>query len=1420
MEAGAGKLGSLSITGISQLELGGLELVGADGAELISLDELLIDINPWALIRDRLSINALTVSGLGLDIEVDEDGVNSLTKIFIGDDSADSEQSGLEIVVNEIEVAGATIRYRELASGDDEPVEHMIELGLVAAVHVLDGVTQIPELSGQATIDGNQANFVASIYSSPVETGAQLDLSGLGSRVVGSGSYSPAINGEESWSLSLSEVELDLEALGELAEVPLVGNVVATLAGAQDSGVAAFDGNLLHGTGELTVAAEMSSNSNTLSFVPRGLDLTAISPILTEPLVLSGEVRLNSDSLAGMLSPEIDIDLEDSIIWGLEIPSASLVGSFDGEELIIDELRVVSPITSLSASGVLSDSGAELNMELTDANLRRLNQFGVYGLGGFAAANGHLFVSLEEEGVEVDWDGSVNVSNFSNPSARFSSLTGPLSASMRGGDFTVSGESLVSNLNAGAAAVDLIELQWSVEKAESLEWSSTVSADSLSSGDFLVSWITGRVAGSGDSVHGRLDMTLINGLTQVWPSGTLRFDLRDTFRFTGSILGEANNEISLDLVSDRGFSEFELRELSVGLEDQPSWTTTGSAVIRRGGESLAIRGLELVSDRGGAVRLEATGSNNGPISANLHLAQFPLDWIEPWIDQSGYDGLISGDLSLGGRSDALRVEADLNAVDLNLPDTVTGLDCQLSLRTEGEVFGWSAEIIRGGNSLANLSGSLPIKLSMGGADVDWNGPLSLDGVLAPVSNAHWREGVPALVSLPEGRSSASISLEGTLREPLGEINAGLAWRLGSDNRQFRVDLGLGLEESQVSMVGGGRTGGIHLFDLRGSIGTALSDALASLAGDDVDFPSAAEWVDSFEIGLAPMGVSMDLLRGFAPLPESFEGLVSGSISVVGGASEPRAVIGVSLSDGSFGQAQIPSAVFSLVPTEDHYDLSMFSSVGLGSLIVTGSVPYGGLDTGGLELEIDGPELPLDILTGIVPNMQDVVGNISINGQVRGALSSPEPRVAVSIPRGALNMPNLGVAFSELRVDAVLTESGMDLTRFSGESEKIDEIGGDLFDSNGSFQGSLEYSYEGGLAGGFICDSLSLSETPKKTLRTTGHLSIEGPVDSANVVGEFVVDEGRYILTSSDWLTSSDVALSSSIVLHRAGTELTAVALDEPLFFDGWSMSLGVDLAQNTWVDVSMPLNDTFGSVTSAVSTVGLDGRLDGDLQVDYSPVTVSSNDDTGEVVRSGGLDVVGELLVIRGNTKVFGKDFAVDDGSVRFTGGGLSEPDLDISATHTNREYGDIVVDIAGQPRQMGLAFSSSDGWSDTDMASILLLGRPVSSLTQSEGGAGLNLVGTALGVMAGTASNLVQMSSMVDTIEVESEGESISSLSVGWDLGSDLFVTITKDYTAVAGDNISEITLEWLISKRIQAELSTGDRGQSSADLYMKWRF
>jgi hypothetical protein len=39
-------------------------------------------------------------------------------------------------------------------------------------------------------------------------------------------------------------------------------------------------------------------------------------------------------------------------------------------------------------------------------------------------------------------------------------------------------------------------------------------------------------------------------------------------------------------------------------------------------------------------------------------------------------------------------------------------------------------------------------------------------------------------------------------------------------------------------------------------------------------------------------------------------------------------------------------------------------------------------------------------------------------------------------------------------------------------------------------------------------------------------------------------------------------------------------------------------------------------------------------------------------------------------------------------------------------------------------------------------------------------------------------------------------------------------------GENITEITVDWTITRAWNAEFVTGDQGASSADLYWTWRF
>jgi autotransporter translocation and assembly factor TamB len=307
-----------------------------------------------------------------------------------------------------------------------------------------------------------------------------------------------------------------------------------------------------------------------------------------------------------------------------------------------------------------------------------------------------------------------------------------------------------------------------------------------------------------------------------------------------------------------------------------------------------------------------------------------------------------------------------------------------------------------------------------------------------------------------------------------------------------------------------------------------------------------------------------------------------------------------------------------------------------------------------------------------------------------------------------------------------------------------------------------------------------------------------------VEGRFQVNESKFVLSAQDWLSVDSLSLDPGIRLHRR-VDIVDASDPAPSLWSGWKYGLDVDLGQNTWVDAEVPLTDTYGVIASRVSTVGLMGRLDGSLRAES---------------QGTGLGLEGEVDIRKGKAKVFGTDFDVENGRLLFSGASLANPSLDIRAVYPSPQYGEIRVDIQGQPAKLQLGFSSSQGWSDTDMAAILLFKRPASSMTQSEGGVGLDILGAAIGVMAGQASQFLRMSRLVDLVEVESSGESISAIRLGWSIGDDLFLTYSQDYMAEADENASEVTLEWLLSRRLQAELSTGDAGESAADLYLRWRF
>ncbi|HEX7695080.1 MAG TPA: translocation/assembly module TamB domain-containing protein, partial [Sphingomonas sp.] len=116
--------------------------------------------------------------------------------------------------------------------------------------------------------------------------------------------------------------------------------------------------------------------------------------------------------------------------------------------------------------------------------------------------------------------------------------------------------------------------------------------------------------------------------------------------------------------------------------------------------------------------------------------------------------------------------------------------------------------------------------------------------------------------------------------------------------------------------------------------------------------------------------------------------------------------------------------------------------------------------------------------------------------------------------------------------------------------------------------------------------------------------------------------------------------------------------------------------------------------------------------------------------------VSGSATIVRGTYNFAGKRFDIDRGTVRFNGGALSDPTIDISAS-TNTNGINAIINITGTGQRPQVAFTSSPALPQDEVLSRLLFGSSPQNLSATEaiqlaaalnslrgGGGGLNPLG------------------------------------------------------------------------------------------------
>jgi hypothetical protein len=62
--------------------------------------------------------------------------------------------------------------------------------------------------------------------------------------------------------------------------------------------------------------------------------------------------------------------------------------------------------------------------------------------------------------------------------------------------------------------------------------------------------------------------------------------------------------------------------------------------------------------------------------------------------------------------------------------------------------------------------------------------------------------------------------------------------------------------------------------------------------------------------------------------------------------------------------------------------------------------------------------------------------------------------------------------------------------------------------------------------------------------------------------------------------------------------------------------------------------------------------------------------------------------------------------------------------------------------------------------------------------------------------------------------------VKVGFPLSDKVYLAVERLNPESETDNMTQASVEWILSRQTYAEVITGDQGKSSGDLYWRWRF
>jgi translocation and assembly module TamB len=195
--------------------------------------------------------------------------------------------------------------------------------------------------------------------------------------------------------------------------------------------------------------------------------------------------------------------------------------------------------------------------------------------------------------------------------------------------------------------------------------------------------------------------------------------------------------------------------------------------------------------------------------------------------------------------------------------------------------------------------------------------------------------------------------------------------------------------------------------------------------------------------------------------------------------------------------------------------------------------------------------------------------------------------------------------------------------------------------------------------------------------------------------------------------------------------------------------------------------------------------------------------------------ISGGITMVRGFATFYGKKFVMQEGQVTFPGTPEINPFLDITVTHTVTGYL-VAIHVAGKARQPQITFSSTPELEQSDILSLLIVGKTMDRLSSSDQeNLTSQLGGAAGGLIAGKLQDVIGGALGLDTFTIGA-GDSFgsSSVSIGQYITQDIFLSYEVGMGKSGGNKVG---VEYSITPQLKLKGSSSDNGASAVDFL--WR-